>query len=495
MKTIKEINEKIKKGKATIIRADQMPEIIEKKGAQKTAQKVDIVTTGTFGAMCSSGAFINFGHSDPPIKMQKLWLNEVEAYAGLAAVDAYIGATELSLDRGMKYGGAHVIEDLVAGKPIHVRSTAYGTDCYPKKYLETTVTLTDLNQAYLYNPRNNYQRYVAATNSSNKPLYTYMGLLLPELRNINYAGCGEISPLNNDPTYQTIGLGTRIFLGGGQGYVVSEGTQHSPTTSFGTIAVKGDLDTMDTKYIRGGTIAKYGTTLFVGIGVPIPVLTPEIAQAAAVTNRELTTNLIDYGIPKRDRPTLKKVTYEELATGKVELNGKKIKTQNLSSMRIAYEIADELGKQINDKEFYLTAPVERLPQDTIFKPLITAYKIPSASEVMTAPPITVLESKTVKDVSTILVEKGIDQVPIVDSEDHIRGIITSWDITKASAEGVKKLADVMTKNVITATPDDSLDAVQRKLEKHEINSVPIVDEQKKVRGIITLSDINRYYSR
>ena len=84
-----------------------------------------MVTTGTFGAMCSSGAFINFGHSDPPIRMTNIMMNGVEAYGGLAAVDTYIGATAKAEGRG--YGGAHVIEDLIAGKKIHLHAWGPGS--------------------------------------------------------------------------------------------------------------------------------------------------------------------------------------------------------------------------------------------------------------------------------------------------------------------------------------------------------------------------------
>ena len=95
-----------------------MIDIVEENGAKKEAKMVDVVTTGTFGAMCSSGAFINFGHSDPPIRMTRVWLNDVMAYGCIAAVDEYIGATELSESQVMQYGGAHVIEDFIAGKDI-----------------------------------------------------------------------------------------------------------------------------------------------------------------------------------------------------------------------------------------------------------------------------------------------------------------------------------------------------------------------------------------
>ncbi|MFW6128382.1 MAG: homocysteine biosynthesis protein, partial [Halobacteriota archaeon] len=129
MKSIEEINEKIKEGNVSVVTADKMKDFVEEVGAEQAAREVDVVTTGTFGAMCSSGAFLNFGHSDPPIKMQKVWLNDVEAYTGIAAIDAYIGATQVSETRGMEYGGAHVIEDFVKGKEVNLRAMSYGTDC------------------------------------------------------------------------------------------------------------------------------------------------------------------------------------------------------------------------------------------------------------------------------------------------------------------------------------------------------------------------------
>ena len=165
MRTITEINEKIKEGRAVVVTAEEMTKTAREKGVQKAAQEIDVVTTGTFGFMCSSGAFLNFGHAKPRMRMQKIWLNKVPAYAGIAAVDCYIGATELRSDDPenqpfpgeFRYGGGHVIEDLVAGKSILFESSSYGTDCYPLKSVSSHLMLKDLNQAYLFNPRNCYQ--------------------------------------------------------------------------------------------------------------------------------------------------------------------------------------------------------------------------------------------------------------------------------------------------------------------------------------------------
>ncbi|MEE8618897.1 MAG: homocysteine biosynthesis protein, partial [Dehalococcoidales bacterium] len=162
-KTITEINEKIREGKAVVVTAEEIIGIVKEKGAKKAAQEVDVVTTGTFGPMCSSGAYINIGHSNPKIKLGggRAYLNDVPAYTGFAAVDLYIGANALPDDDSrnrshpgdFNYGGGHVIEDLAAGKDIRLAATAYGTDCYPRRKLETWINIKDLNEAVLFNIR------------------------------------------------------------------------------------------------------------------------------------------------------------------------------------------------------------------------------------------------------------------------------------------------------------------------------------------------------
>ena len=148
-KTYEEINEKIRQRKAVVCTAEEIVDLVRQKGAEKVAEEVDVITTGTFGAMCSSGAFINFGHSDPPIRMTNILLNDVEAYGGLAAVDTYIASTSKS-PNPEGYGGGHVIEDLIAGKRIHLRAWGPGTDCYVRKDINTYITIDDLNECYMF---------------------------------------------------------------------------------------------------------------------------------------------------------------------------------------------------------------------------------------------------------------------------------------------------------------------------------------------------------
>jgi len=384
MKTIKEINDKIKKGEVVVVTAEEVIGLVEKKGVKKVAQEVDVVTCGTFGPMCSSGAYFNIGHSKPRIKIGggTCKLNDVPCYTGFAAVDIYLGATALPEDDPLnkvypgefKYGGAHVIQELVSGENIRLEATAYGTDCYPRRKLDTLINLQDMNEAVLFNMRNCYQNYNVAVNLSDKPIYTYMGMLKPNLGNANYCSAGQLSPLLKDPYYRTIGIGTKIFLGGGVGYVAWQGTQHNPSVlrkdngtpqvPAGTIAVIGDLKQMQPKWLIGTSMLGYGVTLIVGIGVPIPVLDEDTIRYAAIKDKEIYTQIIDYSsnYPNCVPGSLGEVNYEELKSGKITIQGKDVPTGNLSSYSKAREISEELKTRINKGDFILSEAIAPLPQ-------------------------------------------------------------------------------------------------------------------------------------
>jgi uncharacterized protein (DUF39 family) len=380
-KTYEEINARIRAGEAVVVTAEEMVGIVRKEGPEKAAGKVDVVTTGTFSPMCSSGAFINFGHTTPTLKASKVLLNNVPAYAGLAAVDIYLGATEATEDDPLnkvypgefRYGGGHVIEDLVAGRKVALEAIAYGTDCYPAKRLNKEITLAELPFALLTNPRNAYQNYNCAVNLSDKTIYTYMGTLKPHAKNANYCSAGALSPLLNDPLYKTIGLGTKIFLGGGVGFVTWHGTQHNPNVPrtaggapmrpSGTLMVQGNLKQMSPNWLKGISMLGYGTTLAVGLGIPIPILNAEMAAYTGVANEELFTQVVDYAYdyPNRVARNYGEVSYAQLMSGEIEVNGKPVHTAPLSSYIKAREIAETLKKWIMKNKFTLNEPVQMLP--------------------------------------------------------------------------------------------------------------------------------------
>ena len=393
-KTIDEINEKIRQGDVVVVTAEEIIEIVKEKGAKKAAQEVDVVTTGTFGPMCSSGAYLNIGHSKPRIKLGggTTYLNGVPAYTGLAAVDLYIGANALPDDDPrnrvypgeFNYGGGHVIEELVAKRDIRLAATAYGTDCYPRRTLETRINIRDLNETVLFNIRNAYQNYNVAVNLSDRTLYTYMGVLRPNVGNATYCSAGGLSPLLNDPYYKTLGMGTRIFLGGGVGYVAWHGTQHNPRVPRGdngvprrpggTLAVVGDLKQMQPEWLRGISMLGYGCTIAVGIGVPIPILSEEILNYTRATDADIFAPVVDFSeaYPKGKSEIVGEVSYAQLKAGTIQLQGKEVPTASLSSYPGAVRIATILKEWIQRGKFLLTKPVAPLPgveSDITFKPL------------------------------------------------------------------------------------------------------------------------------
>jgi uncharacterized protein (DUF39 family) len=56
-KSYEEINDRIRKGTAVVVTAEEMPGIVRSEGVREASKKIDVVTTGTYGIMCSSGAF------------------------------------------------------------------------------------------------------------------------------------------------------------------------------------------------------------------------------------------------------------------------------------------------------------------------------------------------------------------------------------------------------------------------------------------------------
>jgi len=382
MRTIADINEKISQKRAIVWTAEELKARVAEVGVNKAAKEVDVITTGTFEPMESSGAIINLGHTDPPIKIRRCWLDGVPAYSGFGAVDLYLGAScpfdTIDGEEVRERGGGHVIEDLIAGKSIQVRAIGQVTDCYPRSTFETTITRDTINQFYLFNPRNLYQNFIVGVNGGDRPLYTYLGPLQPRLGNAVYSNPGSLSPLLNDPDLQIVGIGTKIFLAGGIGYVAWEGTQHFPLqkrlenrTPIGpsaTLALIGDAKQMDARWIRGCYFKSYGPSMMMGVGVPLPVLNAGVVERCAVQDKDLVAPIVDFSIPRRVRPTFGLVSYAQLKSGRITIEGRTVRVASLASLFLSRKVAQELKQWIKEGIFTLTEPVAPIPMERSFLP-------------------------------------------------------------------------------------------------------------------------------
>lgn len=388
MRTLAEINDKIRRQRAVVWTVEELKARVAEAGVTQTAKEVDVITTGSFEPMESSGAIINLGHTDPPIKIRRCWLDGVPAYAGFGAVDLYLGATQ-----GVEYtgigdipdgeesrerGGGHVIEDLIAGKTVQLRAIGQVTDCYPRASFETTITRETINQFYLFNPRNLYQNFIVGVNGGDRPLFTYLGPLQPRLGNAVFSNPGAISPLLNDPDLKLIGIGTQIFFGGGIGYIAWEGTQHfplqkrlpnrTPVGPAATLALIGDAKQMNPKWVRGCYFKNYGPSVMLGVGVPLPVLSEDVVNCCAVQDKDIVAPVVDFSIPRRVRPTFGLVTYAQLKAGRITIDGKSVRVAPLASIFLSRQVALELKQWIERGEFTLTEPVAPIPTNRSFLP-------------------------------------------------------------------------------------------------------------------------------
>jgi uncharacterized protein (DUF39 family) len=391
MRTIAEINDKISRQRAVVWTVEELKIKVQELGVTEVFKQVDVVCTGTFEPMESSGAIINLGHTDPPIKIRQCWLDGVPAYAGFGAVDLYLGAgaaadysntseaTDTDNRLGLanfERGGGHVIEDLIAGREVNLRAIGQVTDCYPRASFETTISKDSINQFYLFNPRNLYQNFIVGVNGGDRPLFTYLGPLQPRLGNAVYSNPGALSPLLNDPDLQLIGIGSRVLLGGGIGYVTWEGTQHFPLQKrlpnripigpAATLALIGDAKQMNSQWVRGCYLKNYGPSLMLGVGVALPVLSEEVVLRCSVSDRDLVAPVVDFAIPRRVRPTFGSFSYAQLKNGRIKIEGKTVRVAPLASIYLSRQVAQELKQKIELGEFTLTEPVAPIPSDRSF---------------------------------------------------------------------------------------------------------------------------------
>jgi uncharacterized protein (DUF39 family) len=340
--------------------------------------------------MCSSGCVLNFGHSTPKIRMTEAWIDDVPAYAGLAAVDLFLGATQLRYNDpanlnypgAFAFGGGHVIENLVAGKRMQLFALSYGTDEYPRRELRTWFDIHDLNQAIMVNPRNCYQNYNVAVNCSDRRIHTYLGQLEPGMKNLTYCSAGQLSPLLNDPLYETIGIGTAVWLAGARGHVYAEGTQHCPTClrgdndvpreGAGTLALTADMKQMRPEFVRGVSLVGYGVSLALGVAVPIPILNPAILARTTVRDRDILAPVVDYShdYPEKTGRVLCEIDYETLRSAdEVVILDRKVAVSSLSSYAKALEAAELLKDEIRRGDFLLAEPMAPLPREQGMKSL------------------------------------------------------------------------------------------------------------------------------
>ena len=142
----------------------------------------------------------------------------------------------------------------------------------------------------------------------------------------------------------------------------------------------------------------------------------------------------------------------------------------------------------------MTAPVERLPTSGVVKPMRQTEATPFVVNVMQKA-VTCTEDEEVRAIAERIVTKSVNHIIVIDRAGKLAGIVTSWDVTRAMAQGKKALTDIMTRNVVTIKPDASLEMASKAMADHNISALPVINDDKKVLGIVTSEDVSKLLGR
>jgi len=119
-----------------------------------------------------------------------------------------------------------------------------------------------------------------------------------------------------------------------------------------------------------------------------------------------------------------------------------------------------------------------------------------ARDVMTPDPACCTANTSIDEVAKLMVQNDCGEIPVVDAQDHVIGVITDRDIVcRVVAEGKNPMGHTvdacMSHPVVTVREDAPLDDVLKTMEDHQIRRVPVVAEDGCCAGIIAQADIAR----
>ena len=349
-RTINEIEKKIKEGTVAFCTIWEMKEMIKVEGLEMAFEKVDVITAGTFEPVEVAKVSFQFPQIDPKIKIEKMFLNDVEVTLTGQDNCGILDASASSSGDDKRYGGAQVIEELLSNGSVRLKVQGLGADTNSNSSGEqdSILQLNDLAKAELEVRLVNEFTPRAAINSSNRDISSYLGMLMQNYGNINYSGGGENSPLLNPLFISKVKAGTKVFIGGAIGNITANNQGGKKE-----LIIQGNLKRMKEKYVRAGGYGKSGCFLYVGIGFVIPVLDIDSLKNFSTTNDQIDFPVMDLGKNAEGEKLFRHYSFKELEVGTVSINGTPVKTNSLYSLSKSITLSEELKEQVIKGEFPL----------------------------------------------------------------------------------------------------------------------------------------------
>ncbi|CAN1566484.1 COG2070 Dioxygenases related to 2-nitropropane dioxygenase [Flavobacteriaceae bacterium] len=128
---------------------------------------------------------------------------------------------------------------------------------------------------------------------------------------------------------------------------------------------------------------------------------------------------------------------------------------------------------------------------TIEQQAAKVRKVKRAESGMIIDPVTLLMTATVADAKNAMREYGIGGIPIVDENRILKGIVTNRDL-RFEKNGARPIVEVMTsQNLVTVAEGTSLEQAEVVLQGHKIEKLPVVNDKNELVGLITFRDITK----
>lgn len=292
-RTITEINQKIEKGEATVLTAQEISNLV-RKGEEPDFKDVDVVTTGTCGVMSGTAAILHVKVGEPGSfkKASEILLNGVPGFPGpcpnewLGSVDLIVYGTAHSV-YDKNYGGGFLFKDIVQGREIEIELKSIDG-----KIIKSTTSLDEMGTVQMIGTRLAFKNYTAFVNPSKEPVNSIFHALNMEgpFKGLSFSGCGELNPLQNDPDMRVLKKGVRVLLSGSEGIVLGQGTRSSPEKP--NLMISADMCHMDPYYL-GGFRTAAGPEVFNSVAAAIPILNKDILHDTFITNRDIKLAVAD----------------------------------------------------------------------------------------------------------------------------------------------------------------------------------------------------------
>lgn len=121
------------------------------------------------------------------------------------------------------------------------------------------------------------------------------------------------------------------------------------------------------------------------------------------------------------------------------------------------------------------------------------------SAVMTTDTMTMLPQQSFAEVVGMMANRSFRHMLVVDEDERLHGVISDRDVLRALSRtpdwGKKSVAEIMTKDSITTTPESAISAAVRLMLEKRINCLPVIGADGRVAGILTSTDLLKAYEK